>query len=225
MNITDEMLHRAAFEVSMDMINSLPEPEDCNYEFSPRFHRRMRKLLHTGKKYPVLRKVMAAALAIIFVVSCWLGVDKKAQAVFLSWMQTQYENIFVYHFFGSQTASNFPDYTLGWLPEGYVETSRTQTGVITLCTYSGPDGGVIFFKYVPMSDDGFTAIMSNGIEPESVYIDGLEGNFYRSEDDSQTNELVWFAPDSYMVFELSSFFDKSVMIYMAQNTFLEYPTK
>lgn len=225
MNITDEMLQRAAFEVSMDMINSLPEPEDCNYEFSPRFHRRMRKLLHTGKKYPVLRKVMAVALAIILVVSCWLGIDKKAQAIFLSWMQTQYENIFVYYFFGSKTTSNFSDYILGWLPEGYVETSRTQTGFITLCVYSGPDDGIFFFRYMPMKDNTFTAIVTNGVEPESVNIDGMAGVFYKSGDNSQTNELIWFDSDSNIAFELSSFFDKSVMIYMSQNVFLEHPTK
>lgn len=224
MNITDKMLQEAAAKVSIAMLYSLPEPENCHYSFSPRFHRKMRKLLRTGKKNSVLRCVAAAVLAILIGASCWLGVDKGTRAAFISWVRAQCENTFVYRFFGSDRNTDLPVYTLGWLPEGYVEIRRVQEDTQILCTYSGPDGGTLYFDYIRMSDGVLSAVTTNGIEPESVIINGLEGDFYLSATTLETNELIWFDQEANISFALSSYFDKTVMIHIAKSIFLETPT-
>lgn len=224
MKITDEMLQEAAAKVSMAMLDTLPEAEDCEHNFSPQFHLKMRKLLYANKKRTVLRHVVAAVLVVLLGASIWLGVDVEARAAFFSWIRTQYENTFVYYFSGPDINTNLPSYVLGWLPEGYVEASRVQENTIFLCTYSGPDGGMLFFRYSPMSNGIINAVTTNGLEPEAVVINDMAGDFYLSTVASETNELIWFDQDANISFGLSSFFDKTVMIRMAQSVFLEPST-
>lgn len=224
MKITDEMLQEAAAKVSMAMLDTLPKPEDCEHNFSPQFQRKMRKLLYTNKKRTVLRHAVAAILVVLFGSFSWLGVDVEARAAFFSWIRTQYENTFVYHFSGPDINTNLLSYSLGWLPEGYVEVSRVQEDTIILYVYGGPDDGMIFFRYSPMSDGIIDAVTTNGIEPEAVVINGMAGDFYLSDVASETNELIWFDQDANIAFSLSSFFDKTVMMRMAQNVFWESST-
>lgn len=224
MKITDEMLQEAAAKVSMAMLDTLPKPEDCEHNFSPQFHRKMRKLLYTNKKRTVLRHAVAAILVVLLGTFSWLGIDVEARAAFFSWVRTQYENIFVYHFSGPDINTDLPTYTLGWLPEGYVEASRVQVDTIILCTYNGPDGDMLFFKYSPMSIGIVGDVLADGIEPESVVINGMAGDFYLSTATSETNELIWFDQDANISFSLSAYLDKTVMMHIAQNVFLEPST-
>lgn len=224
MKITDEMLQEAAAKVSMAVLDTLPEAEDCEHNFSPQFHRNMRKLLYANKKQNVLRHAVAAILIVLVGTVSWLGVDVEARAAFLSWIRTQYENIFVYHFSGPGINTALPTYTLCWLPEGYVEANRVQEDTIILCTYTGPDDGILFFSYSPMNDGIIDAVTTNGIEPESVVVNGMAGDFYLSVAASETNELIWFDQDANLAFSLSSFFDKTVMMHIAENVFLESST-
>jgi len=82
LNITDEMLQEAAAKVSLAMLDDLPKPEDCEHNFSPQFHRNMRKLLRANKKRSVLRLAVAAALVVLFSASSWLRGDKGVRTVF-----------------------------------------------------------------------------------------------------------------------------------------------
>ena len=50
---------------------------------------------------------------------------------------------------------------------------------------------------------------------------GDTGEFYTATDDSETNELVWFDDESGILFTLSSFLDKGVMLEMAESVVAE----
>ena len=51
--ITDEMLAQAAAELADAINESLPDPSECNHQFSPRFERKMKRLIH-GTNHPIM---------------------------------------------------------------------------------------------------------------------------------------------------------------------------
>ena len=113
-----------------------------------------------------------------------------------------------------------PRYEITELPEGFAETSRVQVDRIILCTYTGSNGSTLYFSYSPMSDGIIEAVTTNGIEPEAIVINGMTGDFYLSNDASETNELIWFDQNANIAFSLSSYFDKAVMMRMAESVSL-----
>ena len=219
----DDLVRRVLLDVYDqeygDVIEELPE-----HDLSPAFEKKMKKLIRRAD-HPIRYRVVQAAACLVLAAllsGCTvLAFAPEARTAFFSWVRTQYENIFVYHFSGPDIDTDLPTYTLGWLPEGYVETSRVQEDTVILCTYSGPDGGIIFFRYSPMSDNIIDAVTTNGVEPEAVVINSMAGDFYLSDVASESNELIWFDQNANIAFSLSSFFDKTVMIHIAQSVFVE----
>ena len=51
--ITDEMLRIAAAEADQAIRESLPNPEDCDHQFSSEFERKMRHVIRRGR-HPVV---------------------------------------------------------------------------------------------------------------------------------------------------------------------------
>lgn len=59
------------------------------------------------------------------------------------------------------------------------------------------------------------------IVAESVTVNGLEGDFYQASDVLESSYLIWFDRDANLVFDLSGFFDKEVLLCIAGNVRLE----
>lgn len=111
---------------------------------------------------------------------------------------------------------------MGWLPEGYEEIAWDQFGSrFASRTFQRPDSERwLFFRYKSMSG-GTSAIQTNGIDPETVVINGMPGDFYQSAVESEGNALIWFDYDANMCFLISGHFDKTVMMRIAENVILE----
>lgn len=175
-------------------------------------------------RYRIIRAAACLLLAALLSGCTILAFVPEARAAFTRWVTEWYESHVVYRFAGGSIPEDLPRYGITELPEGFVETSRVQEGTLILCTYSGPDGGILYFDYMLMSDDIIEAVATNGIVPEPVIINGLAGDFYLSATASETNELIWFDQKADTSFALSSYFDKTVMLRIAQSVSLESST-
>ena len=214
-------------------LEGIPSEEELSTDetltFSPTFERKMKKLLRQANhptRYRVVRAVACFLLAVFISGSIILAFSNETRAAFLSWIRTREENRFLYRFSGSEN-TEFPSYVLGRLPEGYEEMKRTQTVFFVSYIYRRTDGDELLnFTYHSMSDGTANAVSMLGkgeIVPESVTVNGMEGDFYQTPDTSESNYLIWFDRDENLVFDLSGFFDKEALLRIAENVRLEDP--
>lgn len=223
MELTDEMLREAAAEVSKALITSLPAPETCQHRFSRRFRREMRHLLHNAaflKTQSLLRKTAVAILAVILAISSWLSVDRDARAAFLSWLRIQYENSFIYQYFGTEPKTVLPSCAPTWLPKEYFESSRIGSDLMTAIIYTGPDSDIVF-SYRWMSSDTTSEVIPEGAVMEYVTVNGLPGDFYKGANTEDDNLLIWFDENKKLSYSIHSFLDKSVLLRIAESVVSE----
>lgn len=218
--LTDEMLIQAAKRVGEAMLASLPEPEDCQHEFSPEFERNMECLIQKTKRKTRIRRclrgIAVAALAVVIGLSTWLAVDTEARAAMVEWIRTAYEDSIVYKFFHPGAVGDDNSYRLGWVPDGYA-LLQEETGELMYIAVYQRESEVIYFTY-GLSDEYNQAEFIPGnsdTEPVSVY--GNPGEFYAAKDERETNELVWFDSVQGILFVLSSDLDQETMLKMAES--------
>ncbi len=226
MTITDDMLREAAAEFSTALAGSLPAPEACEHQFSPRFLRKMRPLLRRGRpvRHPVLRRTVAAVLAVAVSASVWLGVDVDARASLLTWLRTQRENgIFSYRFAGPDQREAVPLYLPAWVPEGFAEAERDIKNWNAWVLYTGPDDNYFSVDSTWIQDGtGMAVIPYPGQEltPVSVSVNGLPGDLYLTVDPEtgrDSNNLVWFDDQAHIYFGIDSSLDGETMLRIAES--------
>ena len=224
MYLTDEMLAQAAKNVGETMLASLPDPEDCRHAVSPEFERSMERLIQKAKRKTRIRRclqsIAVAALAVVIGLSAWLAVDTEARAAMVEWVRTVYEDSIVYEFFHPGAVEDDSSYRLGWVPDGYA-LLQEETGELMYIAVYQRESEVIYFTY-GLSDEYNQAEFIPGnsdTEPVSVY--GNPGEFYEANDESETNELVWFDSEQGILFALSSDLDQETMLKMAESVTAE----
>lgn len=225
--LTDEMLTQAAKQVAVSMKASLPVPEECHHEFPPEVERDMKRLIAQTERRRHMRRylqrVVAACLAVVISLSAWLAVDAEARAAFVQWVKTVYEQSVVYEFFHSGVEQADTSYRLGWVPEGYTMENEVSGDVITTLIYlSGEDA--IYFTYEQAEDGAQTKLFTDDANTEPVMVHGVEGEFYLSQDNAESNSLVWFDGENNILFSISGFIDKETMIKMAESVEIIEPS-
>lgn len=123
MTLTDEVLSKAAQAVRTAMLNSLPNPSDCENEFSDEFQNKMERVRLKAslvyKRQRVTRHIASVFLALIITSSVWLTIDADAREIVFSWIREVYENSIIYRFWGQDETGVLPHYDPTWLPEGF----------------------------------------------------------------------------------------------------------
>lgn len=234
MTITDDMLREAAAEYSSALARSLPAPEVCEHDFSPRFLRKMRPLLRTGRpaRHPILRRTVAAGLALVVSACVWLGVDMDARASLLSWIRSQRENgIFSYQFAGSDQLEAVPLHLPTWVPEGFAEAERDIKSWNAWVLYTGPDDNYFSVDCTWIQDGtGMAVVPYQGQELTlvPVSVNGLPGDLYLTVDPEtgrDSNNLVWFDDHAHICFGIDSSLDGDTMLRIAESVAPADPAK
>ena len=223
MNITDDMLRQSAAMARDAMLASLPEPEDCPADCSPRLRRQLARLLRR-QRHPALYRTMgqiaACFLAVLALGGGWLAVDKEARAAFFQWSRQIYETQIVYRFAGEPVAGGV--YRLGWVPEGYTEWRVSDNPDLSFIVYSNAEGKLLGFDYGPMQEG--TALYVVETDEAVMYpveVNGIPGEFYLYNDPEVSNTLVWLDEERGMYFSISGFLDQFDMLHMAESVYLE----
>ncbi|MDO4316099.1 MAG: DUF4367 domain-containing protein [Oscillospiraceae bacterium] len=226
MKLTDDMLRQSAAVARDAMLASLPEPEDCPADCSPRLLRRLDRLLRRQRHpvfYGAVRQIAACFLAVLVLGGGWLAVDSEARAGFFQWARQVYETQIVYRFAGEPAAGGV--YRLGWVPEGYTEMVVHDDPILSSIIYVNADEKLLGFDYGPMQE-GSTLYVVNTDQATMypVEINGIPGEFYVYDNDT-SNALVWLDETSGMCFSISGFLDESDMLHMAESIYLKEFTK
>lgn len=216
--ITDEMLKIAAAEADQAILHSLPQPDECDHSFSPRFERSMRGILRRMRHpaaYRFLSRAACFLVAVLLVGASWLAVDVEARADFVVWVRQQYESMVEYRFTGSAPEGAALHYAPTWLPDGYEEIKADSAGGTAMRLYSNPDGRMIYFLSSSGADATSLFLVSDTATVEKVLVGTQEADFYQEADPERANALVWQSETGEVLFSLSAALPKDDLIKIA----------
>lgn len=218
--ITDEMLAQAAAELADAINESLPEPSECNHQFSPRFEKKMKRLIrktHHPIFYRTLRTVASIVLVILIGFGSTLAVSAEAREIVFGWVKQQYENFYEYFFEGEVESTESAKYQPGWMPEGcdFVTSYETAGGEVYI--YSDVEDTLIQFSYTSEIDN--ETLFVDGVEyrKEEAIIHNRTGEFYIAQVDDKTNGLIWTDETETVLFFVSGNYDKETLVKIAES--------
>lgn len=224
--VSEDKLRNAVRIVAEAMLDSLPEPEACYHNVSPRFLAKMAPLLAKAKRREIVHqwitRTIAALLALVIGATSWLAVDTDARAAFFEWVQEVYEGSIVYRFFNdTAVVDQLPDYRPSWLPDGYVQTEVIEDDTVHAVIYentANPNDSFIF-DYQLYFDSMNLSLQweNNECEILELQVNGKTAHFYRSLDGSITNDLIWVDENSTIIFTLSGYLEQDVMLHIAES--------
>lgn len=219
--ITEEMLRIAAAEADQAIRDSLPHPADCDHQFSPRFERKMKRVIRRGRHpvaYKFLHRAACLLVAVTLVGASWLTVDAEARGAFFAWVRQQYENFVEYRFAGlapdEEMTTNFAP---TWLPEGYEEAKAQSAGGTSTKTYSNRDGQAIHFMYSAGADATSLFLLSDQMTVEEVVVGTQKADFYKDADPENANVLVWYSESGDILFCISAPLPRDEMVKIAES--------
>jgi len=223
--ISEERLRQAAGAAVLALADSLPEPEECQHEFSPGFDRRMRKVLRRGNHptvYRGLRRVASFLLVLLLSGSIWLAVDTEAREAVFGWISERVEGAYHYFFRGERTSQNYlTEYTLSKIPEGYHKKDVFETDSYTETTYlETATGRYLSLGWLHPSTETETPelfFLTGDMEREQAQVNGRAAEFYRDDTGNNANVIVWRDEERATLLYLSGYFDKESLIDLAEN--------
>ena len=217
--ISDAMLQQAAEELAIAINESLPDPKECVYQFSPKFEKKLKRLTRRVN-HPILYRSlrMVASVLLVFLIGFGsiLTVSSEARTFVFGWMRVRYQSMYEYFFEGEIENPENVTYYPQWLPEDCkFETSYSTLGG-EVYIYFTPRDSLVQFSYISKSNE---KLYMDGVDAEQkdVMINGGSGKLYISHNEGETSNLVWMDKSRTVLFSISGDYDEEVLIKMAEN--------
>ena len=198
--VFEALFRQAVIDDFNEEINSIPKNERLAeiYSFSPKFEMRMKELFTKDRRKSFLKKAMfySKRVASIFIIVLGLlfgtllfntEVRAAVGKVFVEW----YERFTSFTFKDDEIISEKKVWTLGYLPEGYVQENYEVLGRITSIEFTNNQGEKIRFTYGP--EEGITNISvdNENHEINSCVILENEAFSISAVDDAFDNGVIW----------------------------------
>lgn len=217
--INDAMLKQAAEELAIAINESLPDPKECVYQFSPKFEKKLKRLTRRAN-HPILYRSlrMVASVLLVFMIGFGsiLTVSTEAREIVFGWMRVRYQSMYEYFFEDEIENPENVTYYPQWLPEDCkFETSYSTLGG-EVYIYFTPRDSLVQFSYISKSNE---KLYMDGVDAEQkdVMINGGSGKLYISHNEGQTSSLIWMNKSRTVLFSISGDYDEDVLIKMAEN--------
>lgn len=233
----DQMLRRALLDAAAQEAEALPQEPP---ELSPRHGRSMRAMLRDplawarSRRRPALRTAARhaaarhAAVLLVLVLSAavLVTVSPQVRADITRWVAEQTGNVLDFQFRGDSPAQPIPQYQITALPEGYVETERTDALDAGNVTYKNSDGDMILLDYAYMQDGALHRIILNDTDTMSdIRVSGMPGKLIISTEEKSFDCILWIDAAQNLQFTITAVAEESVIIAMAESVSLYDPTK
>lgn len=234
----DQMMRRALLDAAAQEAEALPQEPP---ELSPRHGRSMRAMLRDplawarSRRRPALRTAArhaaarhAAAVLLVLVLSAavLVTVSPQVRADITRWVVEQTGNVLDFQFRGDSPAQPIPQYQITALPEGYVETERTDALDAGNVTYKNSDGDTILLDYAYMQDGALHRFILNDTDTMSdIRVSGMPGKLILSTEEKSFDCILWIDAAQNLQFTITAAAEESVIIAMAESVSLYDPTK
>ncbi|MBU5435788.1 DUF4367 domain-containing protein [Pseudoflavonifractor sp. MSJ-37] len=227
MKITEEMLYQSAPETEALWLAALPTTEQVPiHHFSPKFRRKMRRLLRDQRRSPavrqLLRMVRHAAVLILTVsvvgFSCLMTVEACREKV-ITIISEVFTDLTRFHISSTRKGGyGLGTITFGYLPEGMEEMERTTTDMERIIYLSGTDGIRLKFRQQMIDADTDMKVIldTEDAKVTATSIDGDMGTLVVKDD---YTILMW--EDDRYLFLLSGAFDADEIIAVANGVTIQ----
>ncbi len=216
----EEILSKAAARAAELLSDALPKPEDCGHEFSPRFRRRMQRLMFR-QQHPILMHGLQSAAAVLLTITVLFGsllaVSTKAREFVSGWVKTRIETIYHFYYEGDAAQTASTEYILGWIPDGYTLIDIFELPSEKWYTYANEGSNwTLTFLYSADSSGADIYILNADCTQKEVTVNGLPATLYLpSNDDSPA--IIWEDREKGMFFLITAHVSEDVLIKMAEN--------
>lgn len=169
----DELLDRYAPEAGELWLSALPEPAP-EHEFSPKFRRKVEKLLRRQRRSPAVNAALrygrrAAAFALVFLTlsfSCLMTVDAAFRERVIRAVVQVFQDFTEFVYTSDLPAVEEPgNLVFTYLPEGMEEQDREQDTIEFYVYYESPDGAFIALSQI-LVEDGTEVLL--GLDTENA---------------------------------------------------------
>lgn len=229
----DQMMRRALLDAAAQEAEALPQEPP---ELSPRHGRSMRAMLRDplawarSRRRPALRTAArhAAAVLLVLVLSAavLVTVSPQVRADITRWVAEQTGNVLDFQFRSDSPAQPIPQYQITALPEGYVETERTDSFAAGNVTYKNSDGDMILLDYAYMQDGASSRFVLNDTDTMSdIRVSGMPGKMILSTEEKSFDCILWIDAAQNLQFTITAAAEESVIIAMAESVSLCNSTK
>jgi len=212
------------------------EKHSSSFNPSPQHLRQMQSMQKNPLKWskrktrPIWKTMLQKAAMLLLALSLGFGAvmvsSPTARAALIRWARELYESHIVYRFAGEPVSSELPNYEITALPEGFVETERIEHPKTMIVMYENKDGDTIYFIYGFMQQGTATVLLTENADIVPVTVNSFEGEFFQSKDLKITdNTMVWLDTELNIYFNISSAYELSDILHMAESISLSNMTK
>lgn len=219
--ISEDALRRAAREADRALVDSLPDPADCAHTFSPKFQRRMARLIrrhrHKGL-YRGLRRAACVLLAVLLGGTIFLSVNEEAQATFYGWLREHVTGGQMYTYQGEPVEeSGVVRYQLT-VPEGYQLEDAIEGNGFFEYRYVNEEGDLLQFSYVYELEEGMRAsfVDESKMKRQQATVRGNAADLYISIQEGGNNSLIWTEKSTGVLMDLTGPLDKETLLALAE---------
>lgn len=212
-DLTEEMLRDAAKAYGKAVLDSRAEDiKNHNIKYS---------VSKTANQQKIVLRLVVCIIAAVVLVGGFFAVDASARDRFVSWVRSIFENRVEYRFVGKPPAQYDPlfpaDFSLS-SPDNVVCTVDTDTRK----EYSIDAGSDSYnLIYMLSTEYDFSSEIGPEYAQSEVWINGLEGKYYKASQDSTPDLMIWH--DAYdIVYILESTAGQESMQTFAENIRLDY---
>ncbi len=216
--IGEQRLYAALSEYNQAFLDSLPAPENCEYQFSEKFQKKINKLI-TRAKHPSLHKALRSAVAAILIFAMLFGltmvISPEARASVIQWIKEQTKSFAGYSFSGptSVNKEDIQQIQPPPFPDGY-----------QLAQVVEQEGGISYIYFDDQGNIAEFSCMTNGslfVEKEnaiqcSIMIKGIDADIYISNNNQACSVIVWTEESSGYLFQIACIAEKDELIHMAE---------
>lgn len=215
------MLTEAANDFCDAMLRSLPDPKDCNYEFSPRFERKMKRLIHRTNHpvtYRMLQRVASFALVVFIGFMMIFAISPTVRAAVLGWIREQYDSFIGYYFEDDSTGRTEPTaYYISNFPSDFSEITVSDNIGYHMEVYADSNGNLLYFFYSFSPENPSFYVEEEGSIIEHVTVSGNPADLYLSQDSMKTNSIIWCDEEHNVIFYLSAVMEKDDLLAIAES--------
>lgn len=219
--ISEEKLRTEARAYEKLMLDCLPNPDECEASFSPKFERKMKKLIRRTDhpyRYWVQKSAACFLLAVLLGGGSLLTFSTDARAAFFGWMREVVENFFVYRYVGEdQEGLGGMVYRPTWVPDGYKVIQEDIDDVDITITYQNEEGELLAFICSRSSESIMFRVSQEDAILQQTYVGEYPADLYLDRNPGGGNVLIWQGEEESLFFDIWATFSGEEMIKMAES--------
>lgn len=220
--ISEERLRLAAQEAGRAIAASLPEPEDCQAEFSPSFERKMKKLIwradHRGLCLG-LKRAACFFLALLLSGGVFLTVNAEARELVFGWISQRVEDAQRYFHQGDPTPTeDIVRYQIN-VPDEYWLESRYESQGYVNEYYVNKEGKYVNFvyQYTTETSGGEMYIIDTESEQKQVFVHDMPADLYIADLPENSNTVIWTDAETGALFDVTACMAEDELIALAES--------